>query len=1057
MRKFLALLLCLGMAVSQLMAQNKTISGKVTDEKGIPLPSVTVTVLTSDRKVTTVGVTDLNGAFTLPVTEKSRMLQFSYIGLEEQTIPLNGKNTFTVTLRAGNRNLSEVVVVGYGTQRKADVTSSYSKVNGAALAEKPIQSFEAGLAGRAAGVQITVPSGVVNEPPVFRIRGTGSIGLSSYPLVVVDGVVAYTGDFSSTNSSANALGSINPNDIESIDIAKDAAAAAIYGSRGSNGIVYITTKKGRAGKMKVTYDGWVGQNSVYGLPKMMNAAQYLQFKTQAVANNPSQSAVTFSYAQDSLGHNIDTRWFDKIYRTGWSQSHNLSVSGGNDNTTYYFSTGYTTQQGIIRRNEYDRINVLFNVDSRVNKWVTVGIKASYADEKNLAAVTSGSLPGEAFNTAGLGRIGMVLPPILGPYNKDGSYNINGATIGYANITGTSISYYNPVPIIDLSRSNNEVNHIQANGYIQIKPTNWLTLKSLYGIDNLLIDNDFFSTPVTGDGYASTGSATDNFNKNKEWIWDNTAEINFTLGTKHNFDFLVGNEQQRRTNTGYGINRQTLSDPAFSVVQAGYTQNNPAVNIYGENYLLSTFGRLSYNFNHKYFLQGTVRQDEYSGFGIKKGVFSGGSAGWEISQEGFWKSAGLEKVFSSFKLRGSYGELGNNAGVADYSPYTTYASGLYGGSATLAFSLGAVGNPKLKWESSKQTDVGFNFGILNDRVTAEFAYYRRNIDGLILPVAQAPSAGLPSIPNVNIGSMYDQGVEFSINATVLQKKEFTWTTNFNMSINKNVVTALAPGLPVIQTGTSGLETVNQTAVGYSVGYLWVIRTAGVDPGTGKRIFLNSKGQQVYYQFYAPAGQFNYSTTPDGLTKYVSPSGGTSITQAADGVMYKNTVPKYVGGWDNTFNYKSFSLDVLLTYQAGFYVYYGTNAGLHDQRFWNNATDVLTDAWSAKGDGGKKYARPVFGDNVSNGSAMPMDINVFKGDFVKLRNVTFSYNLPKSAMDKLHISGMRVYISGQNLGIKTKYPGPDPEVSSNGNSNSSQGVDRNTIGNTRTITAGLNVTF
>jgi len=270
MRKISALLLCMSMAIGQLMAQNRTVSGKVTDEKGLPLASVTVTVLTSDRKVTSTGVTDLNGAFTLPANEKSRSLQFSYIGLEEQLVPIGGKSSFTVTLRANARNLSEVVVVGYGTQSKRDVIASVATVKGSAIAETPIQSFESALAGRAAGVQITVPNGVVNEPPVFRVRGTNSISLSSQPLIVVDGVPAFTGDQGSTNAPANPLASINPNDIESIDIAKDPAATAIYGSRASNGVVFVTTKKGRGGRLRVTYDGYVGQTSVYGLPQLLN-------------------------------------------------------------------------------------------------------------------------------------------------------------------------------------------------------------------------------------------------------------------------------------------------------------------------------------------------------------------------------------------------------------------------------------------------------------------------------------------------------------------------------------------------------------------------------------------------------------------------------------------------------------------------------------------------------------------------------------------------------------------------------------------------------------------
>ena len=1045
--------------IGQLFAQTtRTVTGNVTDEKGTPLVGATVTVLGADRKVTATTITDASGKFSVKVSDKSRNLQISYVGLDEQFVSVAGKSSFSVKLAASASNLNEVVVVGYGTQRKKEVTGSASNVKGGDIAEKPNQTFDQALAGRAAGVQITVPSGVLNEPPVFRIRGTNSLSLSSYPLIVIDGVPSFTGDYSSTNSASNALASINPNDIESIDIAKDAAATAIYGSRAANGVVFVTTKRGKlgSGKAKVSYDGWVGWQNAYGLPTMLNAAQYLAFKGQAVANNPSQSAVKFTQTNDAHGNPIDTRWFDYIYQTGISQSHNVNVSGGDDKTNYYFSAGYTSQSGITRKNTFTRTNVLFNIDSKVSKAFTIGGKISYSNELNTAATSSGSLPGEAYNTANLARTGMVLPPLLAPYNNDGTYNINGATIGYANnVSGTSISYYNPVPILNLSRSNTEVNHIQANTYLQYKPVNWLTLKSLYGIDYLLLNNDYFATPITGDGYSTNGSATDNYGQYKTTIWTNTASFDYTFAARHNVSLLIGNEQQIRNSSGYGLNRQGLSDPAYNVIQAGWVTPNTAGLTLGQNYLLSTFGRLNYNFNRKYYLSGNIRQDEASQLGIKKGVFWGASAGWEITKEKFWTNAGIDKVFSSFKLRGSYGKVGNISGIGDFTPYSTFSSGLYGGAATLGFS--SVGNNKLQWETSTKTDFGFSFGILKDRLTGELAYYKNNIDGLILNVAQAPSTGLPSNPPQNVGSMYNKGVEVSLNANIVESKNFSWTSNFNATFNTNMVTALAPGLSVIQTSTSSLETANQTAPGYSLGYLWVVRTGGVDPTTGKRIFLNSAGTPVYYQYYAAAGQYNYSTTADGLTKYVSPTGGTSITQAADAVMYKPTQPKAYGGWNNTFRFRNFEVNALFTYQFGNYIYYGTNSGLHDQRFWNNATDVLTQAWASKGDQNKTYARPVFGDNVSNGSALPIDINVFKGDFVKFKNLQISYNIPKSLLTKAKISNARLYISAQNLAIFTKYPGPDPEVASNGNSTTGQGIDRNTGANGRTYTVGVNIGF
>jgi hypothetical protein len=335
------------------------------------------------------------------------------------------------------------------------------------------------------------------------------------------------------------------------------------------------------------------------------------------------------------------------------------------------------------------------------------------------------------------------------------------------------------------------------------------------------------------------------------------------------------------------------------------------------------------------------------------------------------------------------------------------------------------------------------------------YYKNDIDGLILSVPQSPSTGLPNILQ-NAGTMYNKGIEFSLNALVLQKGAFTWNSSFNIAYNKNMVTSLANGLPEILTATSSLETVSKTLPGYSIGYLWVIRTGGIDPASGRRIFVDNSGRRVFYQHgtVLPSGQFNYSN-PDG-TLYTRTGGGqNAINQSDDAVLYANTQPKYVGGWDNTVRYKSFDLNFLFTYQLGFSIYYGSNAGLHDQRFWNNATDVLN-YWQKPGDNAA-WPKPVFQDNTSNGSAFPLDINVFKGDFVKLRTVQLGYSLPRNILDRAKISNARIYVAGQNLLIMTNYPGPDPEVSTNGNAPRSAGVDRNGLANGRTITIGLNVGF
>ena len=1058
MRKLILILSAVFVFILNAAAQNRTITGKVVDEKGTPLEGVSIT--SSDGKHGT--QTDKDGTYSLSIPASVKNLNFSIVNFESQSKSLGSLTTVNLTLKVRDAKLDEVVVVGYGTQKRREATGSTSTIKGAAVVEKIVQSFEQALAGRAAGVQISVPSGVLNSPPVFRIRGTNTISLSAYPLVVVDGIPSPTGDFSSTNASANALASINPNDIETIDIAKDAGATAIYGSRAANGVVFITTKKGKTGKAKVNYNVSMGFTSVYGVPDVLNAQQWVDYKNMAAANNQNVNstnpAIPSTYTKFALsngpdGKPIDTKWADYVYRNGFSQDHNLNISGANENTSYYFSAGYTKQEGIVRKNDFVRKNILMNIENRFNKRFTIGGKISYSNELNIASIASGSLSGEAFGTAGAGRTVVATSPAISPYRNDGSYNIDNTTLGL-NVVGrmnnsVTVGFYNPVVQLDLNRQNSETNHIQSNVYAVLKPFNWLTLKSIYGIDYLFVDNEIFQTPVHGDGFAATGSASSTLGKYKRWTWSNTAQFDYVIKQKHTISVLAGEEEDRRTSDGFGINRTAVSDPVYTVIQAGWGINNSTGSTLGENYLRSFFGRLNYDFNKKYFITANIRQDEYSALPFQKESFWGVSAGWDIQKEKFFHS--LTGVFSSFKLRSSYGKVGNTGGIGDYASYSTYGSGLYGGNPTLLFNQ--AGNNNLKWETTKKFDAGVSLGILNERINLEFAYYKNNLSNLILNVPQSPSAGLPTTVPANVGTSYSKGVEITLNVIPVRTQNFTWSVNFNYTSNQNNVTGLAPGLTEVLSSTSGLETVSRTAVGYSVGSIWVVRTAGVDPATGSRVLLNSLGNKVLYRFAPTTGQFNYSN-PDG-TRYNNPDGSArSITQAADAVMY-NAIPKEYGGLSNNFKYKNFDLDVLLTYQRGFYVYYGSNAGLHDQRFWNNDVDVLT-AWKKFGDI-TNIPRPVYGDNVSNGSGLPMDFNVFKGDFIKVKNISFGYTLPSSVLSRVKITSARFYVSGQNLHIFTKYPGPDPEVSSNGNSSSAQGIDRNTVANGRTVLVGLNIGF
>lgn len=568
---------------------------------------------------------------------------------------------------------------------------------------------------------------------------------------------------------------------------------------------------------------------------------------------------------------------------------------------------------------------------------------------------------------------------------------------------------------------------------------------MYGVDYLFTDNDIFSHPLSGEGFASNGSVTSTYSKNKRWVWTNTAQIDKTINN-HEFSLLIGNEHQKSDGVGFGLNRITVNDPAFTNIQGGWATPNTAGLSIGENYLYSEFTRLQYNFNKKYFVTGNLRRDGASQLGInsKFGTFWGVSAGWNISDEKFYTSVKLDKIFSSLRLKGSYGKVGNIGGLGNFASLSTFGSGLYGGFGTNQFS--SSGNSDLTWETSKKTDIGINWGLFNDKITGELTFYKNDIDGLLLFVPAPPSSGLPSSLPQNSGSMFNQGIEFSLNSTPINNKNITWTTSFNIAYNKNEVTSLATGLSQIISSTGGLENPSITKPGLPIGMLFVTSTKGVDPASGRRIFVNAAGREVYFQHVAPSGQNRFSYADGSLAPSVS---------SADARPLYNTNPRHTGGFENTFRFRNFELNCIFTYSYGSFIYFGTNAGLRDQRFWNNSTDVLN-AWTKSGQI-TDMPKSFFGDNISNGSSFPLDVNVFSGDYIKLRNITMTYNLPKAITDKWKISSARFYVNGNNLFMITKYPGPDPEVSSNGNGSSNFGIDRNTVANQRTITVGVNVSF
>jgi len=1038
----------------QAQAQTKTVTGVVTGkDDGLPLPGVSVIV----QGTRTGTQTSPDGSYSISVSAGQKLV-FSFIGFTTETVTPMGTKV-NVALTGVKSQLNEIQVIGYGSTTKRENIGNVASVKGAAVVDQPVQNFQQALAGRAPGLQITIANGVSNTTPVIRIRGTNSISLTSQPLFIVDGVPVLSGDYGN-ESGGSALSNIDPNDIESIDVAKDGAATAIYGSQAGNGVVFVTTKKGKKGDAVVGADVWMGITKVNRLPQVLNAAQYIALRNEALVNAglysadavPTGGKAHAGYTYDAAGNPLDINWADYVYQTGKSYNASLNISGGTDKTTYYASGNFSTQQGILKKDGFKNKGLNFNVDHKPNKYISFGFKLNYANQQSLAATSSGSLSGEAYASAGLGRLAILLPPTISPYNADGTYNITPSGIGVQGNAGFGITYPNPVPTLDLDRQNAEINHTVATTYVQVKPLSWITIKSLFGADYIFNTQDGFSNPVSNYTSATVNNASAYAYSltTKRYVWTNTAQFDQTILGKHNFSVLLGNEQTGNNSNSFQLNRATLSDPAFNIIQAGYSTTTYGGGSNTQNYLVSFFGRFNYNYDQKYFLTASIRKDGYSGFGTnsKYGYFPGFGASWMVDKEKFWAEIGADKIVSSLKLRGSYAKVGNK-GVGDFASYTTYsATGLYNGAGTLLPST--TGNDALTWETSKKTDLGFTAGFLKDRLTLDAAFYYNNINGLIYNVPAPPSAGLASNPPVNIGSMWNRGLEFDINAQIVNSKSFRWSANFNLSLNQNQVTSLATGITQFTSGGTTSETTNITQIGQSIGNLWIIRSAGVNPANGRRIFLDGSGRQVEY---APNGV----TVAGVLQKWFYSDGSVApaITQASDAVNYGNSAPKEFGGISNTFQYKGFDLNVLFTYQLGFNVYYGTQATLTDQRFWNNST-VILDHWTAPGQNAK-YPQVVFGDNVSNGTTLPSDFNVYKGDFLKFKTVNFGYTLPKSIVSKIGLSSLRFYMSAQNLFIITNYPGPDPEVSSNGTGNATQGVDRNTSANSRAFTAGVSLKF
>jgi TonB-linked SusC/RagA family outer membrane protein len=1027
-------------------AQTINVTGKVTEASGEPIIGGTVIL----QGTATGTVTGVDGSYSISAPENG-VLEFRYIGLETEIVPVGGRRVINVELKSSSVTVDEVVVVGYGTQSRRTVTASIASLSGESIKDIPSPNAESALQGRASGVSIITPSGAVGQAPVVRIRGVSSITSGTEPLYVVDGIPIQAGNVAYIGNT-NALSDINPADILSMDVLKDAAAASLYGSRAANGVVLITTRKGRQDKAQVTYGGWIGVTTPSKLIDVMNAQQYVEFKNLSVANRygtdersltpgftSSHGNKAFNLWQLGNGEHVDTDWASHLYQTGLQHNHTVGVSGGTSKVQYYISANYTDQKGMVVNDHYDRLGGVANVTAQAANWLKVGINLN-ATTSNTAYTDNGR-KGSQFATSNFSRMAMILPPNTPAYDPVAGipyYEANGG-LGYGPNTAQN-GYYNPVALLDYGdKKQSDIARIISSYFAEFTPLKGLTLKTQLGIDYMGVSDEDFNNPFNGDAFASHGEANKAYVSSKATTWTNTAQYTFSIG-EHNFDILAGQESYSKNMERWGAYRTNILDDKFTVYQADYSNIYPYANGIEESSLLSYLGRLNYDYQARYMLSVNFRRDGFSALSKNNrwGNFGGASAAWRISNEAFFEP--LSHLFTDLKIKGSWGIVGNT-NIGPYAAKSYYQSGFYGTNS--AYYLSSIADTEnLKWESSSKLDAGFSAQIKNN-VTVDFDFYRNYASDLILDVPVAYSKGIPDNKiTTNAGAMTNTGIEFSVSATPVKTRDFSWNTSFNITTQKNEVVQLAEGV----TEIVGANDYNITIPGKSIGQLYIRPSAGIDPATGRRILIGEDGTQVLVMF--ERNQTFYRKDND------EPYLQGNLKQVISG----GTMPTYYGGWTNDFKYKNFDLSILLQYSGGNYIFNGSTATLSDMRYWNNATDVYNNYWKTSGDQAK-FAKPIYGDNTSNGSAFPISDWVEKGDYLRLKTLSLGYTFNTRNWAKSGVSALRFYVAAQNLFCLTGYTGLDPEslISSNDQAALQGGVDKNALPQAKVYTLGVNVSF
>jgi TonB-dependent starch-binding outer membrane protein SusC len=1036
MRKLVMIVLLISLQgiLCAAFAQTREVTGKVTDSKdGTPLPGVTVRA----KGVNTAATTAIDGSFSLKVDAKIRAVVFSYVGYNDQELALSGSTQgLEIKMVQSDKSLSEVVVVGYGTKIKREVTGSVSKVAARELANTPVTSFENALQGRAAGVFIEQQNGKLGQGVKVRVRGSASVSAGNEPLYIVDGIPVTTNNLSSNGASTNPLADINTNDIESVEILKDASAAAIYGARASNGVVLITTKKGKAGRSKIEAGYYFGTQKPTGKRDFMNAQEYVEYFRLAALGAAKQDFANgfFGTLQEAIDDNnafvesrlrrysagnddyrtflINTDWQELAFQDAPMSQWDASFSGGSDKTSFYMGGQFFDQTGIVVRNSLKRYSGRLNIDHKVRDWLTVGMNMSYAHTYNKRLSND-----NAFSTP-LQIVALSpITPTIDPRTGLTSGALDNAT-GFPN-TNFPV-YYNPILSVENALYNTSVNRTLGNLFAEAKLWKGIIFRTEFGLDQLNQNEESYNGRRTrrnsladfGTGFY-TADQIININTN------NTLRYNTNFGQHHNLDVIGGMSFQDFKLKSVSATARDFPSDAFKKLVSASTKSDASSTETAYTFL-GYFARANYKYKDRYLLALSGRYDASSRFGKNErwGFFPAVSAGWIISEENFMQNT---RWISFLKLKASYGLTGN-AEVGNFA-----ARGLYGGDGAYGGQAGTrpsqIPNPDLKWETTASTDIGLEASFFKNRVSIEVDYYTRQTRDLLLNVEVPATTGFATQLR-NLGRLENKGWEFTLNTDNISNANFKWSSSINFAANRNKITNLGGQL----IGTS----VNRAKEGEPLGVFYAREFAGADPANGDALYIRNTRK--------PDGSLDRSTT-------------NNYNDAAD-VVIGNPNPDFIYGIRNNFTYKGIELDVLLQGVQGNDIY---NAGGQymsasgSNGFDNQTRDQLA-AWRKPGDITQVPEARLFYPNGTD----PSSRFISDGSYLRVKAVTLAYNLPRNLIGKIKLDKARVYIRAQNLFTFTKYEGWDPEVNADFSaSNINQGQDFYSAPQARTIVFGLNI--